>query len=409
MVRDAEYRSAGLPDMCRDRLLHYAGMLDELARGIIGPVGRSCFTQNADREQDEREIHSILQRQQLLALQKQHEEREIMSHSLKETARVVKDLAQNAFQLRPMEERKGRKLCRMLKTEGFTAENPCYYSLEKEREGIVLTLYSAGRVGIRTEIVADMLSVMLDRPFQASVQSPCCVDDVPRSFLFVPEAPRIMLTGYAKATKEGECVSGDNLAVLERERGRVQLLLSDGTGSGATAGESSGWVLDMMDRLVESGYDIRAGADLVNAILLYSNNAVLHPTLDICDIDLHNGSCCFFKAGGAVSYLKRGDKIREIPQKGLPLGFFNDLQMEGEEIHLRDGDYLIMVSDGVTEVVESGEQEAAFAATLSRMSEQNPQVIAEKLLQLIIRMAQGHIPDDMTILVAGVWEKGAIP
>lgn len=409
MVRELGYADIGLPDMCKDRLLHYAGMLDELAMGIIGPVGSGCFIREEQVEDAQEEgVHSILQRQQLLTLQKQQEEREIMSHSLQETAQVVKRLATNAFRIRPMEERKGRMITKMLRLEGFVAENPCYYPVENGREGIVLTLSSPKRQGVRADMVADMLSVILDTPLQLSMQSPYSIDGAKRSFLFVPEAPRVMLTGYAKAAKEGESISGDNLAVLESEKGRVQLLLSDGTGSGATAGESSGWVLDMMDRLIESGYNIKAGATLVNAILLYSNNAVLHPTLDACDIDLHEGTCSFYKAGGARSYFKRGNAIEEIRRDSLPLGFFKNLQLEAGQKSLQDGDYLIMVSDGVTEVLESGEQEAFFAATLSQMTEQNPQVIAEKLLQLVIRLAQGHIPDDMTVLVAGIWEKSSI-
>jgi hypothetical protein len=75
--------------------------------------------------------------------------------------------------------------------------------------------------------------------------------------------------------------------------------------------------------------------------------------------------------------------------------------------YLMDGDYLIMMSDGVTEVLMSGQYGELFESTLKDLADQNPQVIAEKLLQLIIRLSGGHICDDMTILVAGIWEKAA--
>ncbi|MBQ7933495.1 MAG: SpoIIE family protein phosphatase, partial [Lachnospiraceae bacterium] len=177
---------------------------------------------------------------------------------------------------------------------------------------------------------------------------------------------------------------------------------------GGAAGESSGWVLDMMERLLETGYSVETGADLVNSALLYQNCALLHPTLDVCDIDLYRGKCSFYKAGGARSYVKREGQVEEIRQDNLPLGFFEKLGLEAREKRLMDGDYLIMVSDGVTEVLMNGQYEELFHSTLAEMREQNPQVIAEKLLQLIIRLSGGHICDDMTILVAGIWEKAAM-
>lgn len=407
MIKETGWVNFYLPDICRDRLLHYAGVLGELAVGIAGPEAKKREELFLPKEAVDNEF-LLYQRQQLLSRERNREDMAIMSQSLQETAGLLKQLAMDVFALRPMELHRGRQIIKMLRLEGILAENPCYYPTESGQQGILLTLHSERRMGLRAEEVADMLSVLLGYSLQLSLRSPAYVSEEKHSFLFVPEAPYLILTGYAKATKEGELTSGDNLAVLEQERGRVQLLISDGTGSGGAAGESSGWVLDMMERLLETGYSVESGADMVNSALLYQNSALLHPTLDVCDIDLYRGKCSFYKAGGARSYLKREGRVEEIRQDNLPLGFFEKLGLEAQEKRLMDGDYLIMVSDGVTEVLLNGQYQELFHSTLEELADQNPQVIAEKLLQLIIRLSGGHICDDMTILVAGIWEKAAM-
>lgn len=407
MIKETGWVNYYLPDICRDKLLHYAGVLGELATGFAGPEGKKRELLQMEKEGMD-DGFLLYQRQQKLSREKNREDMAIMTQSLQETSELLKQLALDVFALRPMELHRGRQILKMLKLEGVLAENPSYYPTESGQQGILLTLRSEKRQGMRAEDVADMLSVLLGYSLQLSLRSPSYIGEEKHSFLFVPEAPYLILTGYAKATKEGEETSGDNLAVLEQERGKVQLLLSDGTGSGGAAGESSGWVLDMMERLLETGYSVASGADLVNSALLYHNCALLHPTLDVCDIDLYRGRCSFYKAGGARSYLKRENRVEEIRQDNLPLGIFEKLALEAQERRLTDGDYLIMVSDGVTEVLMNGQYEELFHSTLMELTEQNPQVIAEKLLQLIIRLAGGHICDDMTILVAGIWEKPAM-
>ncbi len=380
MLKESQQLEIHLQGICRDRLMHCAGMLNELATGMSFPEGIKS---------NKSDVH-------------------LMDYGLRETAGIVKDLAQQIFTLRPMENRKGKQIIKMLRLEGIIVEQPCYYPLENELEGILLTLSTGQVPGIRGEEVADMLSVLLGTSLQLSLRSPGIVDREKRSFLFVPQAPYIMLTGFAKAAKEGEAISGDSLAVLEQERGQVKLFLSDGTGCGEVASESSGWVLDMMERLLDTGYSVTTGAEMVNSLLLYRNSVIWHPTLDVCEIDLYAGKCCFYKAGGSRSFLKREHYVEEIHQENLPLGLFEKLELSHCEKKLWDGDYLIMVSDGIMEVLLSGEYEDLFLTAIQELTEQNPQVIAEKLLQMVIRLAKGRIEDDMTILVAGIWEKSLI-
>ena len=49
--------------------------------------------------------------------------------------------------------------------------------------------------------------------------------------------------------------------------------------------------------------------------------------------------------------------------------------------------------------------EEVMSPVISEIKEQNPGVIAERLLQFAICAGRGHIRDDMTVLVTGIWNK----
>ena len=73
---------------------------------------------------------------------------------------------------------------------------------------------------------------------------------------------------------------------------------------------------------------------------------------------------------------------------------------------MMDGDYVIMVSGGVLEIMEEYGYGEDFGQVISRLELENPREVAQALLQYLIRRCRGNIRDDMTILVAGVWSAG---
>ena len=112
--------------------------------------------------------------------------------------------------------------------------------------------------------------------------------------------------------------------------------------------------------------------------------------------------------GGAVSFLKRGEQVEVLSEGNLPLGIFRNIEVSRISKELQDGDYLIMMSDGVLDAFGEDDYEEWICEAISEITEQNPGEIAEKLLHLAICACEGHIGDDMTILVAGVWENNGI-
>lgn len=304
--KEKELQSAQISDFCRGRLLSYADTFDELAKNYG----------------EESPAFSREDRQSVLAEKRIRENRQIMKEHMQEMARIMTEVAGEMIRCRPMEERKKRKIVNAMRQEGIRVEGLGYLEEEEDRTEIVLTMSTLRQEKIPAEEVADMFSVLLDRRLKVSVASPYLVEREPHCFVLEEEPEFVVLTGFSRATKEGEAVSGDNYAVMEAEKGCFTVLLSDGTGSGEEAGKDSGQVLDLMEKLIGAGYGRETAMEVVNTTWFSIGEDKKHPTLDICDVDLYGGSCELRKAGGAVTFLKREGQVEALGSGSLPLGIF---------------------------------------------------------------------------------------
>lgn len=383
-----EFRTAQVSDLCRRKLLNYADTFYELARSYDGEF---C-TENMDR-------------QLVLAERRLWENRQIIKGHLNEMAKIMTDIACEVMCYRPMEERKKKMLTQAMREEGILVENPCYVPRDDGQETVVLTMSTNKGSGIPAEEAADMISVLLGRQLQPSVSSPYLIERNPQSFVLEAAAGYLVLTGFSRVTKENETISGDNYAVIEAEKGRRTVMLSDGTGSGEQAGKDSGQVLDLMEKLLETGYGNLAAVNMVNTALFALGEDQKHPTLDLCDINLYQGTCQLWKVGGAVTFLKRGNEVESLTAGTLPLGIFQKVEMQPICRQLQDGDFLVMVTDGVVDAFGTEEYEDGILRAISGIHDQKPSEIAEKLLRMAICAGGGKIRDDMTVGVIGIWNE----
>lgn len=386
--REQEIR---VPELCRQRLLGYAESFQALARDFCGEF-----------------VWDNLDRQSILEEHRFWENRQVMGSNLSAVAQIMTRVADEVIKYEPFPEKKRRTITHVLRAEGIFLDNLCYLPAENGRRAIGMTLYTEKKGGRPAAEVADMMSVILHRPMQLSVASPYLVDRIRRSFVLVEEASFIALTGFAKAVKEGENLSGDHYSIIESEKGRMTVLLSDGTGSGEKASADSERVLDLMEKMLEAGYEMEAAVGMVNTAFFARGEDNGHPTLDVCDLDLYQGSCDFCKVGGVTSFVKRGDQVEQIAVENLPLGIFQGVEAKRIHKELQGGDYVIMVTDGALDVPGEEGYEQTMAETIRGMCEQNPGEIAEKLLQKVLCASGGRIQDDMTILVIGLWENSVL-
>ena len=389
--KSGELRTAQISDLCKRKLLNYADTFYDLAKSYDGKPYRDVPTTGGE------------DRQYMLVERRLWESRQIIKGHLGQMAKILTDVACEVMCYKPMEERKKRILVKALQEEGIRVENPCYLPREDGRDTVVVTLSTGCRNSLSAEEAADMISVLLDRRLKLSVTSPCIIEHEPQSFVLEEVTGFLAITGFSRVTKESEFVSGDNYAVIESEKGRVTVMLSDGTGSGEQASKDSGQVLDLMEKLLEAGYDMDAAVNMVNTALYAMGEDQKHPTLDVCSLDLYKGSCELLKVGAAASFLKRKDKVETLFTGSLPLGVFQKVESQPVCEQLQDGDFLVMVTDGVVDAFGLEEYESGLVQAIETIENQNPGEVAEKLLRRAIGASGGKIRDDMTVGVIGIW------
>lgn len=393
MRKQAEIKEDNLvtimPEYGRQKLLGYAESFRELAELF---------------EEGNREISpEDKNRQEFLWQKRLYESRGLLADHLKEMAYIMSSVAREAYRYRPVGERKYRQAAHYLKEAGILLKN--FMILENEDGHLTLSLMMKPQTqeNITLEDVAGLISVAMNIRLRTSGQAPLFMMKEWNTYYFQEEPSFHVLTGFAKATKETEKISGDNYSFCETEQGIMAAILSDGMGSGEKACEESGKVIEMMERLMEAGFRKEAAIQIINGALAAGEQEQNMSTLDICELNLYTGACEFTKIGAACTYIKRDHLVDRLSARNLPLGVFQ--QIEPETIHrqLQDGDYIIMLSDGVLDALEQGIGEEILPELLGKISHANPGEIARQILNYCLHQSKGKIRDDMTVLVIGIW------
>lgn len=386
-----------IPEYGRQKLLGYAESFRELAE---------LFEEELEIKDFEMKdfLESGKDRQEYLWQKKLCESRGLLAGHLKEMSCIMSDVAKESYRYRPLAERKYRHIARYLKESGILLKNFLILENEDKHIELSLTMKTQLRESIIIADVADLISVVMNIRVQPSKSEPLFMAKEWTSYHFLEEPEFHILTGFAKAVKETEKVSGDNYSFCEIEPGRTIAILSDGMGSGEEACEESERVIEMMERLLESGFRKEAAIQIINGALAAGEQEKNMSTLDICELNLYTGACDFVKVGAACTYIKRDNLVDRLSARNLPLGVFQQIEPETMQRQLQDGDYVIMLSDGVLDALSQGAGEDMLPEIISRIYHTNPAEIANQILGYCIRQSVGKIRDDMTVLVIGIWK-----
>lgn len=335
------------------------------------------------------------------------ENRVLVADHLKEIAKIMEEMSEERVKIIRLGARKEKQMAKMLFAEGLILEDIFVMERGDRRKEVVARLYQGNNSGknnvYSAEEVAAFLSVLLNIRLVPSFQTPFFILDKPCEFRFEEEMKYMILTGFARAVKEGEKISGDNYGFFETEKGKFYGILSDGMGSGEKACRDSEIVVEMAENFLESGFSEELTAQMINDALLANGESKNMSTLDMCGIDLYSAKAVFLKVGAAVGFLKRDSYVEKIPSVSLPLGIFHTMEMNQMRKQLLDGDYIFLFSDGVVEYF-CKEEEDFLKELIMQIPYKRPNEMAGYLMKHAVNAGNGRIRDDMTILVMGIWE-----
>lgn len=255
---------------------------------------------------------------------------------------------------------------------------------------IYLRAAPAGQEHLTGEL-SDLLGVPFDRPQVQSAGKTVrlCYFEKAR---FVAEVCRL------QSAADGNCC-GDAATAFGDPAGQYHLLLADGMGTGPAAAVDAEVCCRFLSDLIGAGFGYEAARKLLYAAISVRDGGEAAVTVDAVTVDLYNGHTVFHKAGAATSYLCRGQKCYRISTDTLPIGILSDAGYEQKTATLRDGDLLLMVSDGMLSFGD-----AWLTDELCRLREEPVKEIAEALLEGAARRSEGGRSDDRTVLLCRLRE-----
>ncbi len=213
------------------------------------------------------------------------------------------------------------------------------------------------------------------------------------------EKPRFVCkTAVRRLSRYTGEVSGDNFYIGEIIDGQQLVMIADGMGNGEKASSDSNNLLEILEELLQAGFDKEISIKLVNSYLSNMNKGETFATLDMLLIDLHTGTGRMYKQGAATSYIKRGEWMEMIKSTSLPVGVIEGAVCERCVKKFYKNDIIVMVSDGVLESIIFENKDDYLRDILCEMDEEEPEDIVDYVLEKIRALGGNRLKDDATIV-----------
>lgn len=278
---------------------------------------------------------------------------------------------------------------------------------ENSKGMLEVRLYAKKRKksNIPADIIKSVISEAVEKKVRLSEECLLDVTEEYNEYVLFEEVNFMTISGTARQTKGSEDYSGDNFAVMGLDSGQTFMSICDGMGSGKRAKKYSEIVIDLLEKMIDSGFEESTILKLANSIMLTGNQWQEPATVDMALIDQYSGICQFLKLGAACTYIKRGNWVECIKSTSLPMGVLEEVDMETITKKLYDGDFVIMVSDGIVDALDCPDKEEAMGRIIMDIHTANPKQMAISVLSQALAKCKGVPEDDMTVICTGIWEK----
>lgn len=211
--------------------------------------------------------------------------------------------------------------------------------------------------------------------------------------------PQIKGYELAVSMETASFVGGDYYDFFKNDDGSLTIILADATGHGLSAGT-------MVTVMKSLSLSINDYSDLHNYLNLLSKKIkILNlPKLYMCVAiyKISKNDITFSSAGIPPLLLFNENTIEEYLIKGPPLGFVNNFPYEIKTIKLKDGDLVLLFSDGIIEQFNKLEKMYGYEK-LKLIASNNLKKTPSELVDLIMSdckkwSGQANFSDDVTLL-----------
>jgi len=123
-----------------------------------------------------------------------------------------------------------------------------------------------------------------------------------------------------------------------------------------------------------------------------------HLTMLYGVIDLESNSLVYSSGGQfPCPFLYDGEEVQMLDCRGRPVGLFDDAEFSARQIDLPEAFDLVLVSDGILELMPVDTLQQRYSALLSRS--QGTALDLDEMTAGLDVLADKHLPDDIALMV----------
>lgn len=213
--------------------------------------------------------------------------------------------------------------------------------------------------------------------------------------IFFYKKPLIKISyAHTVLAKAGNLMSGDNYYIKKDYNNSYIFALSDGMGSGYNAYTESIDALKTITSLSSYHFRTKTILRLLEDIYELRSNYDRYATLDFLSINSATRKINLYKMGSTTTYIYHNQKLLIYENKALPLKL--DEVNSAFELDVFSGDFIFLLSDGISDFISSNEFEGLINADLS------VEDTCHNIVEYLKKKENGKLKDDLSLIVIKV-------
>ena len=269
---------------------------------------------------------------------------------------------------------------------------------------IVVLAKTLGKGCVSERKIRKIVSDVLGCGYYSDHNNRLVVNDESQQYVYHQENRFRFLYGVARECKDKGGFNGDNFMVSNLACGKVVAAIADGCGSGKRAFIESRMVIELMENCIDAGFEERTAIDFINSAYINGGGRGNPVTMDMSAVDCQSGIMHGIKLGAVSTFIKRDGWVEIIKSSTLPMGVLEQVDYDCTDKKLYDGDYVIMISDGVLDNLPCVNKEEKLVEIINAVKMKKPKAIAEEILKASMGYNNEKAFDDCTVLVFGVFD-----
>lgn len=298
-----------------------------------------------------------------------------------------------------------RELFKKCFFNGIRIKNVQKIRKNRGQSELVLQARTVGSGCVSIKKLVALVEEIMGMGYYVQGSSRTTISEEYHQYILVQENRFRLLTGVARRGKGCSRFNGDNFLISRLDCGKTIAAIADGMGSGKRAFLESRMVIELMENCIDAGFEERAALDLINAAYIAGGAQGVNPvTMDMGIVDCQAGMLHCIKLGAAATFIKRDTWVEVIKSTTLPLGVLEKVDYECVTKKLYDGDYVVMVSDGILDNLPGVDKEEQMAEIINNIIIRKPDAMAEEIMSESLKHNDNKPSDDMTVLIMGLFD-----